>query len=138
MTKKSMKITSKQYAQTLYDLTDGKSEGETEKSVGCFVDFLIKSRKLKLSGKIIEQFSDIYNKRHGIVRVEVTGARKLSEEMTKEIKGFIKKKYKAEEVELVIMVDEGLKGGIILKVGDEIMDGSVAGRLSELKKILVK
>lgn len=133
-----MRVSARQYAQTLYDLTDGKSEGETKKSVGCFVEFLIKSRKLKLTGKIIEQFSDIYNKRHSIVRAEVTGAKNLSEEMTKEIKGFIKKKYKAEEVELVIMVDEGLKGGIILKVGDEVMDSSISGRLSELKKILVK
>lgn len=133
-----MRITSKQYAQTLYDLTDGKSEAETKKSVGYFVEFLVKSRKLKLAEKISEQFSHIYNKRHGIAKVEVTSARKLSEEITKEIRGFVKKKYKAEEVEFVIRIDEGLKGGIILKVGDEVIDGSVAGRLSELKKILVK
>lgn len=133
-----MRITSKQYAQTLYDLTDGKSEAETKKSVGYFVEFLVKSRKLKLAEKISEQFSHIYNKRHGIAKVEVTSARKLSEEITKEIRGFVKKKYKAEEVEFVIRIDEGLKGGIILKVGDEVIDGSVAGRLSELKKILVE
>jgi len=133
-----MRVTPKQYAQTLYDLTDGKSEGETKKSVGCFVEFLIRSRKLKLAGKISDQFSQIYDKQHGIVRVEVTSAKKLGEETTKEIRGFVKKKYKAEEVEFVIRVDEKIKGGIILKVGDEVMDGSVAGRLSELKKILVK
>ncbi len=133
-----MKISSKQLAHTLYDLTDGKSEGETKKSVGCFVEFLIKSRKLKLAGKISDQFSQIYDKQHGIVRVEVTSAKKLSEEIMKEIRRFIKKKYKAEDVEFVIQVDEKIKGGIILKVGDEVMDGSIAGKLSELKKILVK
>ncbi|MDP1846088.1 MAG: ATP synthase F1 subunit delta [Candidatus Moranbacteria bacterium] len=133
-----MKITAKQYAQTLYDLTDGKPKAETEKAATDFARYIYRNRKLKLTGKIIEQFSEIYNKRHSIVRAEVTGAKNLSEEMTKEIKGFIKKKYKAEEAELVIMVDEGLKGGIILKVGDEVMDSSISGRLSELKKILVK
>ena len=133
-----MKISSKQYAQTLYDLTEGKSKPEIEKSVADFARYIYRSRKLKLAGKISDQFSQIYDKQHGIVRVEVTSAKKLGEETTKEIRGFVKKKYKAEEVEFVIRVDEKIKGGIILKVGDEVMDGSVAGRLSELKKILVK
>lgn len=133
-----MKITAKQYGQTLYDLTDGKSKSEIEKYVGNFTELLVKNRKLKLAKKIIDQFSQIYNKQHGIVRVEVISARKLSEETTKEIKEFIKKKYKAEKVELVILVDENLKGGMILKIGDEVLDGSVAGKISELKKVLVK
>ena len=46
-----MRITAKQYAQTLYDLTDGKSKPEVEKSVADFARYIKKERKLKLSGK---------------------------------------------------------------------------------------
>jgi len=35
------------------------------------------------------------------------------------------------------IIDESIKGGVILRVGDEILDGSIAGRLNDLKKILV-
>ena len=62
-----MKITAKQLAQTLYDLTDGKSESEAEKSIGRFAEFIIKDRKLKLADKIIEQFGKIYNQKRELV-----------------------------------------------------------------------
>ena len=50
----------------------------------------------------------------------------------------MKKKYQAKEVVLKNIVDENIKGGMIVRVGDEVMDGSIAGKLGELKKILVK
>lgn len=133
-----MKISPRQLAHTLYDLTEGKAESETKKSIGKFVDFLVKSRKLKLAEKIAEQFSQIYNKKHSIAEVEVMSAKKLSEESLKEIREFVRKKYKVKDTEFVIRVDEKIKGGMILKVGDEVVDGSIAGKLSELKNILVK
>ena len=34
------------------------------------------------------------------------------------------------------IIDESVKGGVIIKVEDEVRDGSVRGKLGELKKIL--
>ena len=135
--KKYMRITPKQYAQTLYDLTDGKSKSEIEKSVADFARYIYKERKLKLSGKIIEQFGKIYNQKNGIVEAEIVTAEKLSAAVEKKVKKYIEKKYNAKEVVLKNAIDPKIKGGMIVKVGDEVMDGSISGRLGELKKILV-
>jgi len=131
-----MRITSKQYAQTLYDLTDGQSKPEIEKAVADFARYIYRNRKLKLAGKIIEQFAAIYNKKKGIVEAEVVSRKKLDDAGAKKINHFVKEKYRAKEVVLKNSVDENIKGGIILKVGDEILDGSLKGKLGELKKIL--
>jgi len=131
-----MRVSARQYAQTLYDLTDGKSKSEAEKSTVDFARYIYKERKLKLAGKIIEQFSKLYNQKNSIVEAEVVTAEKLSGETEKKVKSYIQKKYNAKEVILKNIVDPNIKGGIILKVGDEVMDGSIAGRLGELKKIL--
>ena len=132
-----MRITSKQYAQTLYSLTDGKSEAEIEKAVADFARYIYKGRKLKLAGKIIEQFGKIYNQKNGIVEAEVVTKEKMSEALEKKVKSYIEKKHDAKEVVLKNTIDENIKGGIIIRVGDEVMDGSIAGRLGELKKILI-
>lgn len=145
-----MKITAKQYAQTLYDLTDGKSEtpprvgeplrveaGEIEKAVADFARYIYRNRKLKLVDKIIGQFAKIYNKEKGIVEAEVVTREKMDEATERKVKDYIEKKYHAKEVVLNNIIDASIKGGVIIKVGDEVMDGSVVGRLSELKKTLV-
>ena len=124
-----MRITFKQYAQTLYEITDGKS-------VADFARYIYRKRKLKIAGKVIEQFAAIYNEKKGIVEADAVTAEKLSAGAEKKVKEYIEKKYGAKEVVLKNTVDEKIKGGIVLKVGDEVVDGSLEGRLEELRKIL--
>jgi F-type H+-transporting ATPase subunit delta len=133
-----MRVSAKQYAQTLYDLTDGKAKPEIEKLVADFVRNIYKNKKLKLAEKIIENFGKIYNEKNNIVEAEVVTAEKISALAEKKVKEYIEKKYGAKEVVLKNIIDKNIKGGIIVRVRDEIMDGSVKGKLEELRKILVK
>jgi F-type H+-transporting ATPase subunit delta len=132
-----MRISAQQYAQTLFDLTDGKSEFEIEKYVADFARYIHRNRKLKLADKIVEQFSKIYNQKNGIVEAEITTRKKIGEAEIKKMKQHILKKYQARKVVLKNTIDESLKGGFVLKVGDEVVDGSVKGKLNALKKFLV-
>jgi len=131
-----MKVTTKQLARTLYELTDSQSKPEIEKSVASFALYMYRERKLKLAGKIIGQFKKIYNQEKNIIEAEITSCRKISEAIESKAKHFIKEKYQAKEVVLKNIVDPQIKGGIVLKVGDEVTDGSVEGKLNELKKTL--
>lgn len=132
-----MRITAKQYARTLYELTEGKSKSEIEELIAGFARYIYKERKLALADRIIEQFGKIYSQQKGIVEVEIVSRKKLDEATSKKIKHFVKERYQAKEVVVKNVVDENIKGGVIIKVGDEIIDGSVRGRLGELRKVLV-
>jgi len=131
-----MRISPKQYAQVLFDLTEGKTKPEIQKSVADFARYIYRNRKLALAGKIAEQFGKIYNEKKSIVDASVTTREKLGEAELKKMKQYVAKKYQAKDVVLKNIVDESVKGGFVLKVGDEVVDGSVKGRLEELKKIL--
>jgi len=133
-----MKITATQYAKSLYELTDGKSEQEVDGVVAKFLQVLIKNRHLKIAKKVMAKFAEISNQEQGIVEAEVTTRYKIQDTMTKQIEKFVKEKYSAKEVVLNNKIDESIKGGIIIKVGDEILDGSVAGQLTDLKNVLTK
>ncbi len=133
-----MKITASQYATTLYELTQNKNKSEINVVVKKFTEQLIKNRKNKLSVKIIEKFSGIYNQKNGIVEAEITSREVLSNELRNKVSNYVSTKYKAKEVILNNKIDESIKGGMIIKVGDEILDASVAGKLKKLESILIK
>lgn len=133
-----MKISIKQYAQTLLELTENKSQDEVLNIVKNFAEQLKKDGQLKNSGKIIEKFSEAYNAAHGIVEAEIVSARKLEAGQISEIEKMVKGKYAAKEVVVKNIVDEKIRGGIVIRVGDEVLDGSIERQLRNLKKELVK
>jgi len=132
-----MRISARQLAQSLYELADGKSKTDIEKSVSDFAQYIYRNRKLKLADKIIEQFGKIYNREKNIAEAEAVTVSKLENQQIREVESYIKDKYGAREVVINNTVDENIKGGIILKIGDEVMDGSVRERLEKLRKILI-
>lgn len=133
-----MKITPQQYAQSLYETTKNKSQDEIGGVVGNFVKILGKNNQLKLKNKIIEKFGAIYNRENGIVEAQVTSREKLTEELRTMVRTKIHTQYGAKEVVLVEKIDANIGGGVIIRVGDEILDGSVERRLKELKKVISK
>jgi len=133
-----MKVTVTQYAKTLHESTRGKSQKEISGIISGFVKILAKNNQIKNSGKIIATFSDIYNKENKIVEAEVVSARKLESSQSHKVEKYIKEKYQAKKVFLKNIIDEKIKGGIIVKVGDELMDASVSRQLQSLRSNLTK
>lgn len=133
-----MKITAIQYAKTLYELTEGKSQKEIDVIVANFIKLLNQKRQLKLAPKVVAKFSEIYNQENGIVEAEVISREKLDKDVLTRVSTYVRTKYKAKEVVLYNKIDSNIKGGIVIKVGDEIMDGSVQSQLNNLRNILIK
>jgi len=133
-----MKITATQYATTLYELTQDKNKSEVDSVARKFIERLAKNGQLKMAGKIIEKFNGIYNQKNGIVEAEVATTRKLESHQFHKVESFVKEKYKAKEVVIRNKIDESIKGGIIIKVGDEIINAGISGKLRSLKIQLVK
>lgn len=133
-----MKATAIQYAKTLLDLTENKTEKEISDVIARFVDVLKKDGQMKNSGKIIEKFTELFNANHGIVDAIVITRDHIEGRDLKEIEKYITAKYSAKEVNVRNVVDKKIKGGIVIRVGDEILDASVATQLRRLNKELVK
>lgn len=132
-----MKISTKQYAQALYELTLGKSESEVGIVVEKFVKELVKNNQIKSVSKIIDNFNNIYNQENGIIEAEIKSREQLQSESLEKIEKYLIKKYKAKQIILNKKINPEIKGGVIIKAGDEITDLSVAGSLNRLKRELI-
>lgn len=93
-----------------------------------------KHREAHLEG-MIDEYVAYANKKRGVVQVEVTVAHPLSEEqafaLSEKLAQVLGKK-----VRLSAREDPEVLGGVIARVGDLVMDGSVATRLQRLQEAL--
>lgn len=93
------------------------------------------NRDVRKLNQIQQEFNRLYKEQYGIVDAEVVSALALSDEQLKKIKKTIAEKYNTKEPQVNIQnaVDMSIKGGVIIKIGNEIWDGSVKSKLEKLK-----
>ncbi|MCC7333674.1 MAG: ATP synthase F1 subunit delta [Pirellulaceae bacterium] len=68
----------------------------------------------------------------GKQRVTVTTAQTLGDEQREQIKHRLRDAFGIEAI-LLEVVDESLLGGIVLRIGDKVLDGSVLGKLQSIR-----
>lgn len=87
---------------------------------------------------ILDYFVDEVKKLKGIGVAYVTTAIDLSEVKKKEIEARLLATTSYEKMEMHYQVDEDLIGGMVLRIGDRVVDSSVRNKLFELQRELLK
>jgi F-type H+-transporting ATPase subunit delta len=95
------------------------------------VKLMAENGRLNALPDVAEQFEVYRAQAEGKVEAEVTSAFKLSAEQEKNIIAMLKKKL-GREVTLTTSIDESLIGGVLIKAGDTIIDGSMKSSLESL------
>lgn len=100
------------------------------------VSLLLERRRLELFPQIVEEFQRLVDLQNGVVRAVATAAAPLAREELEELRERLAR-MTGHTVELTAEVDERLLGGVVVRVGDRLIDGSVRGRLERLRSQLV-
>lgn len=90
-----------------------------------------KSRESLLE-MIIRHFNDYYNDHHGIIEIDITSAYELDEKQVGTLIKQLETKT-GKKVELNRQINSELIGGMLVRIDDTVIDGSVKHKLSQLK-----
>jgi F-type H+-transporting ATPase subunit delta len=112
--------------ETLPDLSE---------AVWRFLDFLLKRDRLSLLPRIGEALHELIDAQRGVERARVTTAVPLGAAEREQVKARLAA-WSGRQIELDEQVDPSIIGGVVAQVGDEILDGSVRGRLERLRRTL--
>lgn len=126
------KLTPRQYAELLYEMTWEVSKAEIPERLREFLRLLILRRTTAFIPRIIASFEEVWNERKGISAVHVTSAHKLTERLRDEVKKALDKKT----VELILAIDPTIIAGLRVRIKDTIIDGSIKARLARVKELL--
>jgi len=96
---------------------------------------LAQRQRMGLLPRIVESFQALYNKEKGIMVADVTSAVPLDEAQQKRVKAELSK-ITSKTIELHVHQDPSILGGLITRIGDELIDASVASRLASLSQRL--
>lgn len=130
-----MKITSRQYAELLYEITDKKEVGEAIES---FASFLANNNDIFKIDRIVKNFQEIWNEKKGIVESVIESSCKLDDSTVEMLNEYILKLSKAKKVIIKEKTDKNLLGGVVIRYKDKILDGSLRTRLKELNNKMTK
>ncbi len=105
------------------------------KAVRNFIAVIIDHRRIPMLDEIVRQFAVELDAQLGFVEAEISSARPLAGEEKRElesrVEGLTGKKVRAH-----YSSNPGLLGGVVVRVGSTIYDGSVRGQLAKMKQEL--
>ncbi len=105
------------------------------KGVRNFLLHLLVEGEIGLLPQVVEAFSRQLRKEEMEVAV-VTTAVELDEATREKVEAQLRARY-GEKVKVVFQVDPKLLGGMVVRVGDRLLDGSLATRLRALREQLL-
>jgi F-type H+-transporting ATPase subunit delta len=97
-----------------------------------FLLLLIDRRRIFLVEGICKKYRVLLRKLRNTVLAEVISTIELSDAQRSSVIQKVKELSSAAEVELETKIDPGLIGGVVIKVGSQVLDASIRGQLRRI------
>jgi ATP synthase F1 delta subunit len=98
-----------------------------------FLEMLIENRRMPVLTGTRARFEELWDRENHLIPVEVTSAIELDEKTVNDIGERIGEQT-GQKIQLTSRVDPDILGGIVVRVGNSILDASIRNRLEQLRK----
>jgi F-type H+-transporting ATPase subunit delta len=113
---------------SLSGLLDGADEVFTN-----FLELLIENHRMPVIFRIRDEYERLYDEENRTLPVEITSAIALDQATTESLGRKIGERA-GRKVTLAARVDPDILGGIVVRVGNSILDASIRNRLEQLRR----
>lgn len=114
-------------------ITQKLSMGELSSRV---LEILIQNHRINDLGSIVEGLAEMIRQATGTLAADVRAAHPLSDEERASLARTLEAKF-GRKVEVTVTTDPALLGGFIAKVGSEVYDASVSGKINRFRESLI-
>ncbi len=106
---------------------------ETER----FIEQLIEHKRISLLPEVTEYYRHLLDEAKHKLTIEVVSAVRLSAQQLASLKNRLYQLYK-KDVTIIDRIDPRIIGGLVIKIGSRVIDGSIRAQLEILRESLVK
>ncbi len=100
------------------------------------IQLLLRRGRIEELGRVAAEFRRLDDQRQGITHATVTSAAPLTPDELRALATRLEQSTGGRSA-LATQIDESLLGGLVVRVGDRLIDGSVRGRLERLRNQLI-
>ena len=119
------------------DILDKVFSSETDVLIINFLKVLIDKNRFEAFNEILEAYNKALDDVNNISRVGVTSAVEMSKEAQKKLKEKLEAKLK-KNVILNLNVNSDIIAGLVIKIGDNVVDMSLKHKLEDLSKSIMR
>lgn len=122
-----------------YFSTKEKQEGlgrmldDADESLVNFANLLIENHRMPVIFRIRQEYDRLWDEENRVLPVEITSAIALDQATTENLGRTIGERA-GRKVQLSARVDPDILGGIVVRVGNSILDASIRNRLEQLRR----
>jgi F-type H+-transporting ATPase subunit delta len=96
---------------------------------------LIERRRVGIAPEILAHYDALADKASGVVRAEVITAIPVDDALEKRIRDSLRKQL-GQDVETTVRTDPSIIGGLVIRIGDRVIDDSLRTHLQQLQAAL--
>ena len=115
---------------------DGAVSGADDEFVN-FLGLLVEKHRMPAIFRIRAKFEELYAEETKRLEVNVTSAIELDDKVVKQVGDEIEKQT-GRTVELSATVDEDVLGGLVLRVGNVVLDASLRNKLEKMRREIAR
>lgn len=106
---------------------------EVNKLTNEFINLVSTKERTPILTEIVNAFIEQYNHFEGIIEIEVRTAKKLDDAQVKELQKVLEKTT-SKRVEMNLKEQPDLRGGLLVKIHDTVIDGTIKHKLEQLEQ----
>jgi len=130
MSLENPRLSPKQRTQLAMELLTGAPE-----QLRNLVRLLVDRRRVRLLPEVLAHYDVLADRESGVVRAEVTTAVPVDERLRAAIAKALSQRF-GKEVQTQVHQDPAIVGGLVVRIGDRVIDDSVRTRLQQLQAAL--
>ena len=113
------------------------SQGEPPPGFEQLLSILIQNDRLPVLPEIAALYAEFKDQAEQTLQVTVRSATKFDQAYRKRLEQALSKRY-GKTIQMRCIVDEHMIGGAMIQAGDEVIDGSLRGKLSRMTQALIQ
>ncbi len=119
-----------------HEILSGVFEGKVSEITLSYLKLCVDKRREEVIPETESEYIALANEARGIIEAEVTSAAELSEDQERRLVAKLSQTT-GKQVELAKKVDPALIGGLLVRMGDTVIDGSIRGQLEAIRERLL-
>ncbi len=101
------------------------------------LELLVENHRMPVIHRLRKEFDRLWDEENKLLPVDITSAVELDQDVVKRLGDQISEQT-GRRVQLTAHVDPDVLGGIVLRVGNQILDASIRNRLDQLRRSVAK
>ncbi|WP_066506051.1 F0F1 ATP synthase subunit delta [Abyssisolibacter fermentans] len=117
------------------DIVDALLKKQASKEILNFMYIIIDKGREKYLDDIKKEYIQLSNKEQGIIEAKAITAIEMTKDEILKLQDNLSKKLNSKVI-LQNIIDDNIMGGVLVRIGDRVIDASVKGQLNEIQGIL--